>query len=269
MQLVREVRGLDLFRAVEFIEAWRRGRGIPGRAAEDFAEVAMRSPVGEPDAQLYSRVVELSPLGTVGRSYLRSRGIGAAVVERAGIAEIGSGHRLLQRLKADFPTDRLERAGLLGRRFDGSPKLILPGPALLFPFMEEGRLVSLQARRLRDGEPRWMGLNGQPKRCYRLLGSGRRTVWLCEGITDALTAAELGHDAVGLLGADAIPDPQTLSLLRGREVYVVGDNDNSGARFSARLLRLLSVNAIAADVIPLPPGFNDLNDWKNGCVRSD
>lgn len=259
LDLVRVARSCDLRAALEHLRDWR------GVSAVAQARVSAGPPVStwrEPDPEVYARLMELSPLSARGRDYLASRAIAARVVEVSRVGEIAADRRAFDCLRREFGETRLDSAGLLGGELGGSRRPLFRGPALLFPFQEDGVPVALQARSLGGGDARWMGLRGQRKRAYRLLGDDRlRGVWICEGVTDALTAAGLGHDALGMLGADAGLDDATLVLLRGRDVYVVGDNDDRGRGFTKRLLRLLSAHAISADEFQVPAPFKDLNDW--------
>lgn len=262
LDLVRAARSCDLRGALEHLRNWR------GSSAVTLARVPARPAVSEwrePDPEVYARLLELSPLSARGCHYLASRAIAAHVIEMSRVGEIAAGRGTFNLLRREFGENRLDAAGLLGGEPGGPRHPLLRGPALLFPFQEDGVPMALQARSLGGADARWMGLRGQRKRAYRLLGEDRlRGVWICEGVTDALTAAGLGHDALGMLGADAGLDDATLALLRGRDVYVVGDNDDRGRSFAKRLLRLLSAHAIAADEFRVPTPFKDLNDWSIG-----
>ncbi|WP_083500478.1 CHC2 zinc finger domain-containing protein [Sphingomonas endophytica] len=264
LDLVRAARSCDLPAALEHFRDWR------GSSAIALARVPAGPAVfewPEPDPNVYARLLELSPLSERGRDYLASRAIAARVVEMSRVGEIAADRGAFDLLRREFGEDRLDSAGLLGGEPGGPRRPLFRGPALLFPFQEDGVPVALQARSLGGADARWMGLRGQRKRAYRLLGEDRmRGVWICEGVTDALTAAGLGHDALGMLGADAGLDDATLALLRGRDVYVVGDNDDRGRSFARRLLRLLSTHGIAADEFRVPTPFKDLNDWSM-CFR--
>lgn len=259
VQLAREVLGCDLRSAMEAVSTWVAGEPlwvtVPGSKS---AETTTPPVHATPDVAVYSRLMELCPLRRRGRDYLISRGIDERISEIARIGEVVDDEQVARILRRDFSMWQLVDAGVLSASNDC--RLIFGSPGLIFPFFEEGNLVCLQARSLRLGASRWMGLRGQRKRPYRLLIGGS-AVWLCEGVTDALSAAQLGHDAIGLLGADSSPDAGTLTILRGRDVYVVGDNDDRGRHFARRMLKLLASNSIAADEIRLPMNRGDLNEW--------
>jgi DNA primase len=83
---------------------------------------------------------------------------------------------------------------------------------------------------------------------------------ICEGVTDTLSAHELGRPAIGLTGANAKLDLATIEKLRGHNVALLGDNDRAGKGFARDIVRLLASHGITAIAQSLPDGANDLND---------
>jgi DNA primase len=134
----------------------------------------------------------------------------------------------------------------------------------LFPFLDQGEVLYLQARRSDDGkEYRWLCPSGLVPPVYNLdaLASSDPTIFICEGVTDVLSAAEMNKPALGLLGANCQFDVSLIARLKRRNVIVVGDGDGPGFKFARGLVDLLGLRGITAISRPPPAGCNDLNDY--------
>lgn len=88
---------------------------------------------------------------------------------------------------------------------------------------------------------------------------------VCEGLPDALTAAQAGFTAVGLLGAHTPDEAVALRIAGhakncGLDVTLVCDPDDAGRRMADVLDPLLRSAGITPHVLT-PPGGVDLNDW--------
>lgn len=111
------------------------------------------------------------------------------------------------------------------------------------------------------------------------LGSNPRIAWtvptgeqrskvlvVCEGIPDALTAAQQGLNSVAILGAQA-PDAKLAETLAdhanviGVELVAVVDADPAGRAWGSRLTDLLSTRDTSLTVVEPPIEGLDLNDW--------
>lgn len=120
-----------------------------------------------------------------------------------------------------------------GRKYDNPAAALAPHPRLAFP-----------------------AAAGQPR--------GEVTL-VCEGIPDALIAAQAGFQAVGLLGAQT-PDESVASRLASHadntktSLVLVCDPDEAGRRVADALVPLLAGCDHTARVITPPDGL-DLNDW--------
>jgi hypothetical protein len=88
---------------------------------------------------------------------------------------------------------------------------------------------------------------------------------VCEGIPDALTAAQAGYTAVGILGAQA-PDRTVAARLahhaerHDQNLVAVIDADSAGRRWGDQLGRLLGEEGQELTVVEPPDGL-DLNAW--------
>jgi DNA primase len=88
---------------------------------------------------------------------------------------------------------------------------------------------------------------------------------VCEGLPDALIAAQAGYRTVALLGAST-PDASVAARLANHaanldvDLAVVCDPDAAGRHVAAALTGLLAAHAIHPTVITPPDGV-DLNNW--------
>ena len=146
--------------------------------------------------------------------------------------------------------------------------------AAVFPALDPtGNVRYLQARYLDPG--------GGPKydNPAAALGSNPRLAWtqtehpprpgilaVCEGIPDALTAAQAGFSAAAVLGSQA-PDQSVAARLatyaerHGLAIVAVIDNDPAGRAWGERLGDLLAGHGSGLTVIEPPAEGLDLNAW--------
>ena len=168
-----------------------------------------------------------------------------------------------------------------GRRYLPRPRGFPPGfPGVVYPALDlGGEPVYFQTRYL-DAERRISKYDNphgrfaaNPRMAWTRPVSplrADRPLLLCEGVPDALTAAQAGFPSVGMLGSMA-PDEHivtrlvaaihTSPSLSSREVVVVFDNDKAGHGGAQRVMGLLrSVGAAAHAMAPPIPG-GDLGEW--------
>ncbi len=237
----------------------RRGRPA-ARKPTKVAEIVDH--ILAPDPELYDWIIARSPLGAKGREYLAARGFSEETLAIFRIGQV-SNRSVLRRAAFDnFGEKRLRRCGLL-RDGRWGAELVFPSNYLLFPFLTAGAVTYLQARRPDAGsEYRWFCPAGLLPPAFNLdvLDQGHATVLICEGVTDTLSAHEMGHAAVGLVGANAHLDQATIDRLRGHNVVLIGDRDPAGQSFARDTVRLLSRQGITAVTRQLPVGTNDIND---------
>lgn len=114
-----------------------------------------------------------------------------------------------------------------------------------------------------------MGPVGVEKRLFNaeVLETTRATdpIYVCEGITDVLTAFQIGKPAVGILGATSFR-PEWAAKFRKRDVHIVPDNDSAGHRMGEAMARMLAREGLSFVIQRLPFG-KDLNDYMLGRDR--
>ena len=218
------------------------------------------------DSDIFNWLLERSPLQSSGASYLESRGFSLETLKDFGVGQIGNDRTLLHSAREQFGDERLRRCGIMGEGTWG-PYLVFRSNYILFPFVYHHEIIFIQARKP-NGESkfRWLCPIGLPPPAFNLnvLASDTSTITICEGVTDVLSAHELGIPAIGFVGASALVDVALLMRLRGRNVAVVGDADNAGKGFSQRLVQLLGDHGITAMIRKLPKEYNDMNEFLRG-----
>lgn len=131
----------------------------------------------------------------------------------------------------------------------------------------DGQPAFAQGRATDSGNPlRWKGHPNPADGRWDAAGfvgkvDGARPVIVCEGPSDALTVAALDVvDAVAIRGAgQARRISEVADALKGRTVYVAGDGDDAGRKFSADVADALKGVAGSVGVLPVPDGM-DLGD---------
>lgn len=165
-----------------------------------------------------------------GRSMMRrSRGLpyGTAIAATFPVYGPGGSLTYVQARYLDTET--------AGRKYDNPAAALAPHPRLAFPIPTRDRRADVTL--------------------------------VCEGMPDALTAAQAGFDAVGLLGAQT-PDESVAARLanhanrHGTSLVIVCDPDAAGRRVAEALVPLLDETGHHAHVVTPPNGL-DLNDWAN------
>lgn len=269
IDLVRMMNGLDFAGACGWLTDHYLGgfRGSPAAkpmkstsiTKSDDPTAVKTKPNVVADPEVYGWLLQHSPLGINGETYLQSRSFSRTTINHFRVGQIGDRSTIQRDAVALFGAERIRRCGLL----DDRGRFIFPSGYLLFPFMQGEAVDYLQARRS-DSEPkwRWMCPLGLMPSVFNknVLADDVSTISICEGITDVLSAHQLGRPAIGLVGANGELDEQTILLLRRRNVALYGDADSAGGRFATRLVKVLSARGISAIPKRLPEGVNDLND---------
>lgn len=205
--------------------------------------------------------------------YMDTRGIWPEVTRWAGIKVVGrdQAEALLQR----HDTDTLLGSGLFKDGKDGRPYYTLGRHRLVIPYLDrDGQTVLMLQGRDIDGasDHKYQMLPGIETVLYNLQAlDGAKTVHVCEGALDVLSALQLGMDSpLGIAGVSNFKD-EYFSLLDPCKVVIAADADGAGKDFylkiKAHFLKLgkrimaLDWERLKADY-GLPAGVlvKDLND---------
>jgi DNA primase len=128
----------------------------------------------------------------------------------------------------------------------------------------------LQGRRLGDGGPKYLNLRGVVKPMFNRdifasLADGA-PVLICEGAMDAVAATQMGHAAVGILGALSFKPEWAEELLRF-QVAVVPHNDSAGTALARRVVRAFTEYGRLPAVLTVPVG-KDIAEWLKSRVEN-
>jgi hypothetical protein len=151
------------------------------------------------------------------------------------------------------------------------------GPAIVLPVLDDkDRAVYLQVRYLQPRGRRYenpaASLVGVSPRIAELRtarsAADDNLVLVCEGMPDALTAAQLGIRAVSVLGA-GLPNNATAQALAGRfaseHLVLAFDADGAGTAGAERLVELLGEpTSNRVSTLTVPARYGDLNAWLQG-----
>jgi DNA primase len=267
IDLVIAMTGGDFFGACRWLDQTYFGAGhelfrpklIPrAPARERWRETRTQS-----DPEVYRWLLQQSPLQLSGIAYLRSRGISQATWESFQVGQIGNGFALLQKAGRQWSIERLKRCGLVVEGPLGQ-RLAFRSTWLLFPFFVGTEITYLQSRSLtKEGQMRWMSLSGILPPIYNANAASDSTtsVTICEGVTDVLSAAELGFSAIGVLGAHAHFDDGVVGQLGNKDIFLAGDADKAGQAFNKRIAKLLSIRGLTVIRKQFPAGIKDLNEY--------
>ena len=151
----------------------------------------------------------------------------------------------------------------------------------VFPALNEcGDVHYVQTRYLDPGDgPKYdnpaASLGHNPRLAWtREIGAPQAgSLIICEGIPDALTAAALGHHAVGILGSQSPDDSVAMTIGRharnaGLTVVLVNDHDVAGQAWASRLSSLLEGVGIESTTLQPPEPGVDLNIWMSQSPQS-
>lgn len=192
-----------------------------------------------PDSDVYEWFLNHCKLSDEGLKYLTSRGYKDKIIKRFKIVELNNIDIALDISKRKWGLSRLMNCGLITKRkntkYGSQYRLAWWDRAILFPFYENGRITYIQGRRLYSNDPKYIGLKGIEKPMFNIDIINNATfgskVYICEGVTDAISAAQLGFQAVGILGASSFK-AEWANEFKDFDVLVVPDRDSGGEKFA-------------------------------------
>lgn len=263
LDLVKDYFEVDIRQAAE----WLSAEFIGGNTIKLYPPPRNRAEPndsgGEPDPEIYRWLIDQSPLRDDGLEYLLARKISESTIRKFEIGQVQNISSLIAKAISIWGENRVQRSGLTTSVASNRFNPVFTNGYILFPFFNGRDCSYLQARAIRSEEPRWKCLARVKPRIFNqnvLSGPARRSIYICEGLTDVLSAAELGYDAIGLLGASSSMPRPIIDALRGKFVHLIPDQDAAGARMGQRLQQELAQHGISVVVQELPPGCKDINE---------
>lgn len=172
------------------------------------------------------------------------------------------------RLGLKYAGDGQEGFRFTSRSFDSFPRIVVP----LCDF--NGVAKGAQGRDISGDCPnRWVSLmNPEGKHWQRygfLAAEDTGTVVVTEGPSDSLSIVAAGYSALLIRGASLAASDALLAEiaggLKGKRVFVAGDNDPAGERFALTVARGLAQHDIDTYRLPVPDlgPKSDITDWRN------
>jgi DNA primase len=197
-----------------------------------------------PDPEVYEWFINKCSLRNSGHEYLVGRGFTDTTISRFNFKELINPGRAFQATVNLWGIERAERCGLI--KFDDENskyKLIWWDHTILIPFTKDKKVVYIQGRRLPTYGAKYVGMKGITKPIFNAeillkLKKGE-TVYICEGVPDAVAACQLGLNSVGILGASSF-NLEWLDLFTHLNVYVVPDKDQAGSQFAEKIQHLFA-----------------------------
>ena len=179
--------------------------------------------------------------GSAGYKYLSSRGLSKQSIDRAKIGFVPYNNIIFSTLCCEhkFNIYDVLRASLLKINLHTAQiEDYFKGPRIIMPIFYNDQVVTLQTRTINNVEPKYLNLPKPyslfPFYNLDVLKAGHDTIFLAEGIIDAILLEQIGLPSVGILGANRI-NRRTVNYLaqyKGNYVFLF-DTDNNKAGYTA------------------------------------
>jgi len=179
-----------------------------------------------------------------------------------GYAKGGLRNHLINTCK--FLEDDCINAGVLKRAESGAILDYFMN-RIIIPNWKRGIVVSMTSRISSEGNPKYLNLPGEIQYLFNEDALASEDIVLTEGPIDCITAAQLGHPAVGVFGARNFKPEFAPKFSRCKRIYLCLDPDDAGESGTQRIGELLGDRI---KVIQLPNG-SDLNDYAKEHTKDD
>lgn len=219
------------------------------------------------DAEIAQFIFDNSSLTMEAESFLfDKRKLSREVIKQIGISAISDSVGMANALLDKFTKKRVFESGLVKETKYGV-YLRLWTPCLLFPYRDiNGHLIGIQSRYLgaNVNAPRFQFISNSKTHLFNLpelrhLRIGE-TVYLSEGITDCLALLSNGVKAIGLPSATNIPT-EDLPFLRGLNIVMTADNDNTGQKAVNEVRNALNPYIIGFSLLKVPKKYKDFSAY--------
>ena len=192
-------------------------------------------------------------------TYLKGRGLKQETLDRFLLCSVKDYQATDKHLKSKFSLDELQKAGIAGEKGN----LIFYKHKIIIPFLQDGRIIFLQGRRLDQEQPKYLHLK-RPVPLYNRdalteIEKGQK-VYIAEGVFDAMMLEQNGYKAVGILGVNNFK-PDYADLFKGLNVVLALDNDEAGERGTQELAKMFYLKGQGISSKQLPDGIKDITDY--------
>lgn len=194
-------------------------------------------------------------------AYLKGdkRGLTDDTIKRFKLFSIKDYQKTSEYLKSSYTLGELKEVGL----FNDKGNFTYYQHKLLIPFYQDNKITFLQARRIDEGHPKYINAS-LPVPLFnadalKKLKTGD-TVYICEGVFDAMVLEQNGFNAVAILGVESFK-PEWAGLFAGLNVVLCLDNDEAGIEATKKLAEVFYLNGIQVHKKVLPQGVKDITDY--------
>ena len=265
-----------LIESLSFPEALRRvaekvGITLRETAGDETFDDAARDrsalyKIHEVAAKFFAEQLSGTVEGRAARGYLADRGLSDEVIGRFRLGYApAEGRALTRRLcEASFPTELVEKSGLVLRAAEGNRQFDRFRRRIIFPIANEsGKLVAFGGRALGDDQPKYLNSPETPiytksrllyhlDRAASAIRKEDRAI-LVEGYMDCIAVASAGFEnAVASCGTSLTESQVRLLGRYSRRLVVNYDPDSAGVAATERSLALLLEEGFQAQVLALP-----------------
>jgi DNA primase len=192
------------------------------------------------DWELYEWLVNSSSLSETGCRYLvEERQFSHKTLDYFNITDLKNPYDKFITAQKKWGIERLLRCGLAKQKEKGKISFVWWDHVILFPFYDlQGRVIYVQGRRLEPGDPRYVNLIGVKTELFnwRILNHLKQGafVYICEGVTDVLSAHQVELNAVGIIGANNFRE-EWANRFKDFRVRVIPDVDSAGSKLSSSI----------------------------------
>ncbi len=271
---------VDLYALVKGVEVSEAIRGIKQQYGDNelvplakivkptktYSEVRKASKEVKETYKKFYQVCIKQGLSKPIKEYLmgQERGLTEETIKQFKLFSISKTEQLVNELKEVCSTEELIEAGLFAKSSRGTYFKFADYPVVI-PYLEDGEIVYIKARRLDRKNPKYMQVSGLSIPLFNsdLLKTLDKTkpLYICEGEFDTMITTQNGFNAVGVIGVNGLKQ-EIIEDLVGFNVYIAFDNDKAGqSAIKEVAMRLREAGVVVLGQIDLPEGIKDLTEY--------
>lgn len=269
IRLVQKYLNLDFMAACSWLCArfainrsnYRNSRAISNPIRRNALSSQQRNDICKPDPEVYKWLIDSSSLSQRGLHYLvTERNLSHDTINHFNIKDLETPSRTFLEIKEKWGLDRLFQCGLAKKTDSGEIKFVWWDHIILFPFYNfDGTLGYIQGRRIGNKVPKYINLNGIKTEIFNLRVTNSLNncdiVYICEGVMDALSAHDIGLNAVGIIGAMGFKHQWVTHFLDYR-IRVIPDADKAGHEFAQKIKMAFATIGKSIEIVTLPNGMD-------------
>jgi len=175
-------------------------------------------------------------------------------------------------LRHSFSKERLFASGLINEKGN----LVFYRHRILIPYLFHTKIVYMRGRAWFRGSEKCDGSKyiGLRNDALRVNGARRlfnldtienmingQTLYVTEGEFDAMAVEQVGYKAVGVPGANNLPEARKLHRLKGFNIVMLADNDQPGMELCGRVAGAMKEFGVTVHRKVLPDGCKDMNEF--------